>query len=72
MRKLAVVFGTALAASVVGITGAATSASVTVSAAECYNPGSPSSVVHDNHEAVPAPADGVVHAGEQGACKRGL
>lgn len=68
MRKLAVVFGTALAASVVGITGAATSAS----AAECYNPGSPSSVVHDNHEAVPAPADGVVHAGEQGACKRGL
>ncbi|MFE6648966.1 hypothetical protein ACFVJS_20540 [Nocardioides sp. NPDC057772] len=68
MRKLAVVFGTALAASVVGIAGATGSAS----AAECYNPGSPSSVLHDNHDAAPAPADGVVHTTEQQACQRGL
>lgn len=68
MRKLAVVFGTALAASVVGITGTTAAASAT----ECYNPGSPSSVLHDNHEAAPAPAEGVVHTADQETCNRGL
>lgn len=41
-------------------------------AAECYNPGSASSVLHDNHELAPEPAEGVVHTAEQQACKRGL
>lgn len=41
-------------------------------AAECYHPGSASAVIHDNHELAPAPADGVVHTGEQQLCKRGL
>ncbi|WP_116051219.1 hypothetical protein [Amycolatopsis palatopharyngis] len=40
-------------------------------AAECYNPGSPSSVLHDNHDAA-GPAADVVHTGEQELCRRGL
>ncbi len=41
-------------------------------AADCYNPGSPSSVIHDNHDLAPEPVEGVVHTGEQELCEQGL
>lgn len=41
-------------------------------AEECYQPGKPSSVIHDNHELAPPPADEVVHAADQAACENGL
>lgn len=66
-RTVAIAFSTALAAGALSL-----AASPAANAAECYQPGKPSSVVHDNHELAPAPLDGAVHGAEQTACKNGL